>query len=335
LKGSRIGLVYDLRETYLKRGWSEEEAGEFDSIDTIDALDSTLSGLGYRVDRIGSFFDLAPRLFAGERWDLVFTISEGVCGSGREALVPTLLEQFGIPYTFSDPLTCAVTLDKGTTKRLLRDAGLPTAPFAVLNAAAEAVACDLPYPVFVKPLREGTSKGISEQSLVRDQAMLAPVAAAMIEQYAQPVIVEEYLPGREVTVGILGSGESTRVLGVLEVVPRAGANEYGCTFSDKEQCELLLEYRLVTDSLAEEASELALAAYRVLGCRDAGRVDLRVSADGRLHILEINPISGLNPGHSDLPILASRVGMGYSELIAAIVHESFARVSSDARSRHL
>lgn len=321
----RAGLVYDLRDTYLERGWSEEAVGEFDRPDTIEALCGALEDHGYVVERIGGFFELAPRLAAGERWDFIFTIAEGLRGSGREALVPALIEQYGIPYSFSDPLTCCVTLDKATTKRILRDAGIPTARFEEVTTTIQYHQCTLPLPVFVKPAREGTSKGIDRESVVSDIRALETVVEKLLLKHRQPVLVEEYLPGREVTVGIVGTGARARALGVLEVIVKADGGKGGCTFLDKEKCEDLVEYRLVEDSLAEVARELALRAYRSVGCRDAGRVDLRENVAGDLQVMEVNPIPGLHPTHSDLPILCSKVGVTYPQLIGMIVESTLLR----------
>jgi len=256
---------------------------------------------------------------AGHRWDLVFNICEGLKGRSREAQVPALLEAFGQPYTFADPLVMAVTLDKSVAKRLVRDHGLTTAPFALVERAADVAAVDLPFPLFAKPVAEGTGKGVSPASLVRSKKELERVCRRLLARYAQPVLVETFLPGREFKVGILGSGPSARILGVLEVELLPGAEPGVYSYTNKERCEELVRYHLVDDPEARAAAELALACYRALECRDAGRVDLRSDAFGRPHFLEVNPLAGLHPTHSDLPILASLAGLGYDGLIAGIV----------------
>lgn len=328
-----IGLVYDLRQDYLAQGLSEEETAEFDSPVTIDALVETLTALGHRIDRIGNVQALVQRLACGERWDLVFNIAEGLHGLGREAVVPALLEAYDVPYTFSDPLVMTVSLHKPTTKRVLRDAGVATAPFTVVTTMEDVETVGLRYPLFAKPIAEGTSKGVTAASKVVDAAALRSVCAQLLQRYRQPVLVEEYLPGREFTVGLLGSGKDAEALGALEIVllPQADAEVY--TFQNKERCEELVEYRLATDPDAQAACAIALDAWRVLGCRDAGRVDVRFGADGHPYVIEVNPLAGLHPSHSDLPILATQLGIAYQDLIARIVAAATTRMVAKGAPR--
>jgi len=322
----RVGLVYDLRDDYRRLGFSEEAVAEFDSPETIDALAEALAGQGLTVDRIGHIRALAARLVAGERWDFVLSIAEGLRGRSREAQVPALLEAYDVPYTFSDPLTMAVTLDKAVAKRLVRDAGLPTAPFAVIETEADARAVDLPFPVFAKPIAEGTGKGCGQTSRVDDHARLAKVAARLRRSYAQPVLVEPYLPGREFTVGIVGTGAAAEVIAVLEIELLSNAEAGVYSLNNKELCENRVRYALADDAEARAAAEVALGAYRALACRDVGRVDLRSDGAGRPQFLEVNPLPGLHPTHSDLPILASMAGLSYPVLIGRIVESCLARV---------
>lgn len=328
----RIGLVYDLRDDYLAAGYSAEQTAEFDSPETVDALTAALAANGHSVERIGHGRALAARLAAGARWDLVFSIAEGLTGRCREAQVPALCELFDQPYAFSDPLTMAATLDKAVAKRLVRDAGLPTAPFAVLETPGEAAFVDLSWPVFVKPVAEGTGKGCEAASRVVGRAALTESAARLIVRFGQPVIVEPYLPGREFTVGIVGAGASARVLGAMEIVLERDADNGVYSYTNKEECESRVRYRLVDDAEARRAARTALACYRVLDCRDAGRVDLRSDASGAPQFLEINPIAGLHPTHSDLPILAALAGHDYESLIGDIVDSASTRIAAPAQA---
>jgi D-alanine-D-alanine ligase len=321
----RVGLVYDLRAEYEAMGLTGEAVAEFDGEETIAALEGALRRQGCAVDRIGNVWRLAERLALRQRWDLVFNIAEGLSGRSREAHVPALLEAFAIPFTFSDPLAMAATLDKAVAKRIARDCGVPTAPFAVVGRAGDVARVDLPYPLFAKPIAEGTGKGVGPRSRVADAAGLAEVCAELLARYRQPVLVETYLPGREFTVGVLGSGEEARALGVLEIELLEGAEPLAYSYLNKERCEELVRYRLVDDAPARAAAGVALAAYRALGLCDAGRVDLRCDAGGAPLFLEVNPLPGLHPTHSDLPILAARVGMAYDELIGAILRGAVAR----------
>jgi D-alanine-D-alanine ligase len=321
----RVGLTYDLRQDYLAMGFGPEETAEFDSIDTIDGLDETLTGLGFEVDRIGHVKKLAERLVAGDRWDFVFNICEGVAGLGREAQVPCLLDAWRIPYVFSDPLTLSLTLDKAMAKKVLMHDGVPTVPFVVLNNAREAASCALPYPVFAKPVAEGSGKGVGPASKCHNAAELKATTAALIRQFDQPVLVETFLPGREFTVGIVGDGPTARAIGVMEVViePDAAIDGYG--YTNKQNWEGRVGYELVDDEEAREASCVAVAGWRSLRCRDGGRVDIRSDANGKPHFIEVNPLAGLHPTYSDLVFLANFAGLRYRDLIGLIVEAFLAR----------
>lgn len=327
----KIGLTYDLREEYLLLGYGEEETAEFDRTDTVEAIEETLQSLGYETDRIGHVMNLTRRLAAGDRWEMVFNIAEGLYGFGREALVPALLEAYGIPYTFSDPLVLALTLHKAMTKRVIRDLGIPTPDFCLVETDHDIAGVDLPYPLFVKPVAEGTGKGITAASKVRTAAQLHDRCRKMLETFRQPVLVESFLPGREFTVGIVGTGAQAVQIGVMEVLLKSKAEPDVYSYVNKEECEELVEYRLVDDAVARAAAEAALQSYRGLGCRDAGRVDLRVDTQGRPNFIEINPLAGIHPEHSDLCIIAGKAGMTYQNLIAAIMASAITRCPSDKR----
>lgn len=218
----RIGLTYDLRSHYLALGHSEEQTAEFDSPTTVEAITTALSELGHIPVQIGNVRELTRRLVAGERWELVFNIAEGLYGLGREALIPALLDAYRVDYAFSDPCVLAVCLHKGFTKSILRDAGLPTPDFALVREAADLDTLHLHYPLFAKPVAEGTGKGISAASRIENPTELRQRCIDLLARYRQPVLVEEYLPGREFTVGIVGSSERAYDLGTLEVVIREG-----------------------------------------------------------------------------------------------------------------
>lgn len=327
----RIGLVYDLRDDYLAAGYSELDIAEFDTPDTVHAIADTLKRLGHVVISVGRGQVLAEHLVGGERFDLVFSIAEGLAGRSREAQVPALCEMFDQPYVFSDPLTMAATLDKAVAKRIVRDHNIPTAPFALLHTPHEADTVNLAFPLFVKPVAEGTGKGCSNASRVDTHDALRTVAGDLITKFSQPAIAEAYLPGREFTVGIIGTGDAANVVGVAEVIVRAEADDPVYSFENKENCETMVVYKLAADAEAIACAEAALAAYRALDCRDAARLDFRSDANGVPHFLEANPIAGLHPSHSDLPIIAELSGLGYDALIAAMIQSASTRYGIPAK----
>jgi D-alanine-D-alanine ligase len=321
----RIALVYDLRDEYRALGYSEEEVAEFDSVETIDQLAGALEVLGCEAVRVGRGQALAARLVAGERFDLVFSIAEGVKGRSREAQVPALCELFDQPYLFSDPLTMAASLDKAVAKRLVRDAGVPTPEFAVAERSASELLAWSHFPAFVKPLAEGTGKGCEAGSLVHTPFELQAAATRVLEQFKQPALVERFLPGREFTVGITANGAEARVLGVCEILLKQNAEANVYSLQNKELCEDLVTYTRADDGEARLAGARALEAYRALECRDAARIDFRSDAKGDPYFLEVNPLAGLNPWHSDLPILAAQNGIEFVALIGMLLEAGLAR----------
>lgn len=322
----KIGMTYDLRADYLAAGYGEEETAEFDRPDTIDAIEGALRALGHQPERIGNLDSLVKRLAGGQRWDLVFNIAEGLYGFGREAVVPALLDAYRIPYTFSDPLMMSVTLHKATAKRVVRDLGILTPDFALVRTPEETADVNLPYPLFAKPVAEGTGKGVTPVSKIVSPAQLTTVCRDLLARYRQPVLVETFLPGREFTVGIVGNGSKARAIGIIEVVLLDNSEPEVYSYHNKEICEEVVEYRAPTDPEAEEAVRVALRVWHGLDCRDSGRVDLRSDGNGRPNFIEINPIAGLHPEHSDLCIIAGKFGIGYQQLIGEIVAAALERV---------
>lgn len=322
----KIGFTYDLRDEWLKAGYSAEETSEFDSPATLQALEEAMTGLGFEVERVGSVQALAAALVAGRRWDLVFNIAEGMHGLAREAQVPSLLDAWQIPYTFSDPLTLAVALHKGMTKTLLRDAGVATSSFAVVAREDDLDRVALSWPRFVKPVAEGTSKGVGPWSLVRDARAERETFRLLSARFRQPVIVEPFLAGREFTVGVLGTGEGAVQVGVMEVSFTESAEMPAYSAVNKVEYARRVVYSTPDDDEARRAGEVALAAWRALGCRDVGRVDVRSDASANPQVIEVNPLPGLAPGYSDLVLLAERAGLPYNALIERILRATLGRL---------
>ena len=322
-----VGLTYDLRSDYLKEGFSEEETAEFDRESTVEAIESTIHQLGYSTVRIGHVRTLVGKLAQGERWDLVFNICEGMHGIGREAQVPALLDAYKIPYVFSDPLVLALTLHKGMTKHVVRDCGVPTPDFAVVSEKADIALVNLPYPLFVKPLGEGTGKGIDSKNKVNNPAELEKVCQELLPRFEQGLIIEIYLPGREFTVGIVGTGEKARSVGVMEVILNTEAEANAYSYVNKEECDERVVYRILNNELAERCAQVSLKAWRALNCRDGGRVDLRLDSSGNPGFMEVNPLAGLHPVHSDLPIICNLQGIPYLDLMRWIMDSALERAA--------
>jgi len=323
----KIGLTYDLRSDYLAQGYSLEETAEFDAEVTVATLEESLRLCGHSTERIGSADALVRRLARGDRWDFVFNICEGLRGLGREALVPALLDHYGIPYSFSDPLVLALTLHKGWTKTFVRAAGLPTADFLVYEKRSDLERLTFGAPYFVKPVAEGTGKGCTAKSIVRERAALGDVCDELVARFRQDVLIESFLPGREFTVGIVGTGEAATVVGSMEIHLNAGADREIYSYDNKAEYQQRVTYqkcRPQDDPAAAAAEDLALRAWKILRCRDGGRIDIRCDASQNPMFLEVNPLAGLNPQDSDLPILARMQGISYHDLIRRIMDSATA-----------
>lgn len=329
-----VGIAFDLKTDFAPGSATgagsdglppDDLLEEYDSQATIDAIAGALERLGHRPRPLGGGRRLLEQVLAAPP-ELVFNIAEGAGTRSREAHVPAVLELLGIPYTHSDPLTLAATLDKAVAKRLVAAAGVRTPRFAVVSAPGEAAALDLAFPLIAKPLWEGSSKGIRNASRVSDPRALAETVGRLLADYGQPVLVEEFLPGAEFTVGLLGTGPRARVVGALEIVPRrARPDEFVYSLEVKRNWEAEVDYHVPPRRPAEVVAEVeraALAAYRALECRDVGRVDVRLDAAGRPGFIEVNPLPGIHPVTGDLCILARGVGLTYDDLIAAILESA-------------
>ncbi len=320
----KIGLTYDLRSWYIDRGYSMEDTAEFDKQETVDALDAALVQMGHTTEQIGNAFQIIEALASGKRWDLVFNIAEGLYGDGRESVIPAILDQYKIPYVFSGPVIMGLSLNKHLTKLIVKSAGVPVSPGMLISGLEDIDKCDLQYPLFVKPVSEGTGKGITEKSLVHSSAELRNMAEWILTRFNQPALVEEYLPGREFTVGIVGSGESAEVIGGMEVIC---SDNLPYSVEVKENYQQYCKYKVLDKDIEEECKKVALDAWKGLGAVDAGRVDLKADKNGKICFIEANPLAGLNPVHSDLPILARMYGIEYQKLMEMIIKSARKRLN--------
>lgn len=323
----KIGLTYDLRSEYLKEGYTMEETAEFDKEETIAAIENALHKLGHRTERIGHARKLMQELLNGRCWDIVFNICEGMYGDSRESLVPALLDAYNIPYVFSGAVTLGVSLNKAFAKQIIRDAGINTSPFMVLNQPGDEKHCQLSFPLFAKPIAEGTGKGVEDRSIINTPGQLTDVCQYILNKFKQPVLVEEYLPGREFTVGVIGNGHDAYVVGAMEVLYGNGVNNI-YSYDNKENYESRVHYEPVTGEWLEQCTAISLKAWNALNAYDGGRVDVRVDRFGKVSFIEINPLAGLNPIHSDLPILCRMNDIEYPQLIGMIMAAAIKRIQT-------
>ena len=316
---------------------SRDEFAEWDSPTTIAAVESALSRLG-KVVRLEANEDFPERL-RQTKPHIVFNIAEGFHGVNREAHVPAICEFYGIPYSGSDPFTLSLCLDKARAKETLAFHGIPTPRFAVVRKLEElrATAERLSLPLFVKPLHEGSSKGITDSNLCRDAKQLFEQTGFLLENYDQPVIVEEYLPGKEFTCAVLGNGDDATVMPIVamnfETLPSGALPIY--SFDAKfvwDRPENPLDIfqcpARITSALRASIERVTLDAYRVLGCRDWARIDVRLDAAGVPNVLEVNPLPGILPDPADnscLPKAARAAGISYDELIQSCLKYAAAR----------
>ena len=318
----KVGFTYDLRSWYLDRGYSMEDTAEFDKIDTVNALEAVISKMGFETEKIGNAFQLIGALAEGKSWDLVFNIAEGLYGDGRESVVPAILDQYRIPYVFSGPVILGISLNKYLTRLIVASAGVPVSPGMLISKPEDVSKCNLNYPLFIKPVSEGTGKGITEKNLLKSPADLKELAEFLLERFSQPALVEEYLPGREFTVGIIGSGDEAVAIGGMEIICKDNL-PYSVEF--KENYKEFCKYISMDKGLADECKAVALGAWKALGGVDGGRVDVKADRNGKICFIEVNPLAGLNPIDSDLPILSRFSGIEYQELIERIVKSAIKR----------
>lgn len=327
----RIGITYDLKsEAPPSSDLPDDYQEEFDSPVTVQAVASVLRGLGHQVELLGDGPDLLAHLLKAPP-DFVFNFAEGHgIGRSREARVPAVLEMLGVPYSGSDPLTLAVTLDKDCAKRLVASAGVAVPrgwafqPGDDLDAIRNGP--PLPWTAIVKPAWEGSSKGIRGKCVVDNPSELADALARLCGQQRQPILVEEYVPGEELTVGIVGNDPPV-VVGVLRVVPQIATDRFVYSLEVKRDYVRQVRYECpprLPDAHLRAVEEAALKVYRALGCRDVSRIDFRLR-DGVPYFIEVNPLPGLNPESSDLVILSRLAGWSYERLIGSILQAALDR----------
>jgi D-alanine-D-alanine ligase len=336
----RIALVANMKDEIVWGPDAPSDAGaEFDKRETIESIAAAMEEDGHWVTFCRADQTL-PEALLNVRPHIVFNIAEGLGGDGREAQAPALCELLGIPYTASRVLANAVSLDKTQTKRIWQQCGLPTPRFFEARSVDEVDDTGLTYPLFVKPVREGTGMGIDLGAIAHTRQALLERVAWTVETYRQPALVEEYLPGREFTIGFLGNpgfparrrrpwlydNDGYHFFPIMEIdsgisvspgvyghdakgydIGAPGAPAYICPTA-------------IPDSLRLRLVDLTRRAAEAIGACDVSRVDLRLDARGEPSLMEINTLPGLNPAVSDLCIVAAAEGMPYQDLITEILY---------------
>jgi D-alanine-D-alanine ligase len=324
----RVGFTYNVKRVKPTVDASEDREAEYDSPATLQAIREAIASWGHEVIDLEASPEL-PSVLASTPLDIVFNIAEGFKGRNRESQVPAMLELLDIPYTGSDPATLSIALDKALAKKIVRQAGIHTPNFQLMVTGKERLNKEFTtFPLIVKPVAEGSSKGVVSKSVCHSEAELREVVKEIASKYQQPALVEEYIGGREFTVGLLGE-RRPRVLPPMEIV-----------FLDKEEKTPIYSFQHKLDwtdrirydapaklepALLERLRTAARNSFMALGCRDVARIDFRMDDKGRIYFIECNPLPGLTPGWSDLVLIAAGAGMDYRGLIGEIMAPAIRR----------
>lgn len=324
----RVGVACNLKGDH-----SSDTEAEFDEPETVAAICAALRDGGFDAFVIEASEDF-PRKIETENPDIVFNIAEGRTGRDREAQIPAILEYCGVPFTGSDAASLSIALDKSLTKQLASDAGVLTPASFVVRKGSGALPKNLAFPILVKPNAEGSSKGISDNCVVRDENELLALVRRDMEIYGEDLLAEQYVDGREFTVGIIGNGDELRVFEPLEIIYnklRGGYKIY--SFEVKRNYRDYIGYKCPPELPAELTARMksdAEKVYRALGCLDFARVDFRLSLDNKVYFIEANPLPGLAPGYSDFPMLAAFNGVDYGELVRMVLSCALKRYGMEA-----
>lgn len=321
-----VGLAYNLKKGIVSD--AEDIEAEFDSYSTIDALAEVFKAAGIQVELLEADAGFTEKL-KNSGIDIVFNIAEGTTGRGREAHVPAILNFLGIPFSGSDETTLCLALDKAMAKRYLSTFGVETPAYQLVKEPVFKPDPSLKYPLIVKPNSEGSSKGISDLAVVDNEEQLLSVMARNFKLYNQPMLIEEFVEGREFTVGILGNGSDIKVFEPMEICYLREERESRIySYTVKKDYKKYVEYScppLLDAITTSKMKEIALEIYKALDCRDFSRIDFRLSKSGIVYFIEINPLPGLAPGYSDYPMLAEFCGTDYGTLVMSVLNSALKR----------
>ncbi len=323
----RVGFTYNVKRIKPTTDASEDSEAEYDSPSTLQAIREAIASWGHEVVDLEANSEL-PSVLASSQVDIAFNIAEGFKGRNRESQVPALLELLDIPYTGSDPATLAIALDKGLAKKIVRETGIHTPNFQLMTTGKERLLKEFVFPLMVKPVAEGSSKGVVSKSVCGSEPELREVVREIVAKYNQPALVEDYISGREFTVGLLGE-RRPRVLPPMEICfldPSEKTPVY--SFQHKLDWNDRIRYDCpakLDPGQMEKLKSAARGAFMALGCRDVARMDFRMDDKGRFFFLECNPLPGLTPGWSDLVLITQAAGMDYRGLIGEIMAPAIRR----------
>ena len=327
----RVGITYNLKKD-VKSDVLDQEA-EYDSIETVLAIKDVLEGVDCKVELVEADEHLLSKL-ADSKFDIVYNIAEGHGDRGREAQVPAILSFLGIPFTGSDETTLGIALDKALAKRLVASYHIRTPNYQVFSAPDQKLKRNFRFPAIVKPNAEGSGKGISDISIVFDAAQLYKLLEANMSMYKQEMLVEEYISGREFTVGVVGNGNDVQVFTPMEIVYLNKENPYNIySYSVKQNFKKHVKYECpasINREINQEMMNTSRRIYEALACKDCARIDFRLSDDNKLYFIEINPLPGLAPGYSDFPILAEFCSVDYASLVRRIFASALKRHGLDS-----
>jgi D-alanine-D-alanine ligase len=325
----KIAVLHNLRPPSVTAVAPDDWFEEYDSAETIAAICTALAGLGVEPVPIVADRRLPSDLEKG-KFDFAFNIAEGVGRRCRAAVAAAVCELIGLPYTGSDPLTLAVTQDKAVARRIVSP-NIPVAPAVLVDNIADAPGlAALDYPVIVKPNDEGSSKGIGNGSVCRSPEAAAARCRWLRARYGCPALVEEFLPGMEVTAAVHGNGAACRILGLMEIAPTRFTQSFVYDIDVKRNWRRRVQYYTpprLPGAMCDAVEALALEAYQLLGCRDIARIDFRFDAEGRAHFLECNPLPGLDPANSDIVILSREI-LAYDDLVRGILLDAAQRTGT-------
>ena len=328
----KIGITYNLKEEISPRAVLDSEATEeFDTTQTIDAICNVFQKNSYETIRLGSGIEIIEKI-KSEKVDFVFNIAEGYSGRNRESYIPAILEMLNMPYSGSDPLALGLCLDKTLAKRIALCAGIPTPRYKIVKEIENLpiVENKLRYPLITKPAWEGSSKGIYNSSKVYDKNELEKNAMLLFEKYPdQPIMVEEYIEGREITVGVIGN-EPPEILGLMEIMNKAVSadEDFFYSLEVKRDWKKLVDYVSPPDIsglFEKHIKYYAISAFKEFGCRDIARIDFRISKHNKIFMLEINPLPGLSPEYADIVIMSQKLGIKYENFILSILNHALSR----------